>query len=109
MQPDFLSVYGKEGELRLKSLLCLLVKGYQRLLSPLKPPCCRFTPTCSAYMIEAIGRFGALKGIILGSYRILRCNPFCTGGYDPVPFCFTFSGKQLPRVALKLRTKNQQT
>ena len=93
----------------MKLLLILLVRGYQRFISPLKPPCCRFVPTCSGYMLQAIKRFGAVKGTLLGLYRILRCNPFCTGGYDPVPFCYSFSGKQPPRVTLKLRSEKEAT
>ncbi len=93
----------------MKLLLMLLVRGYQRFISPLKPPCCRFVPTCSGYMLQAIKRFGTVKGTLLGLYRILRCNPFCTGGYDPVPFCYSFSGKQLPRVTLKLRSEKEIT
>ena len=54
------------------------------------PSACRFTPTCSEYAMEAIGKFGAVKGTLLGTYRVLRCNPFCRGGYDPVPEKFTF-------------------
>ena len=62
-----------------------LVRFYQRHLSPKKAPCCRFTPTCSAYAIEALERHGAVIGLLLAVWRILRCNPLCKGGYDPVP------------------------
>ena len=66
-------------------LLCAPILFYQRYISPLTPPSCRFTPTCSAYAIEAIERFGAFKGTALAVWRILRCNPLHVGGYDPVP------------------------
>ena len=69
----------------MKRLLIAAVRFYQRAISPRKPACCRFTPTCSAYAIEAIERFGALRGGALALWRVLRCNPFCRGGYDPVP------------------------
>lgn len=59
-------------------------------LSKLKPPCCRFYPTCSAYGIEALKRFGTVKGGYLTIKRIVRCNPFSAGGYDPVPEEFFF-------------------
>jgi len=65
-----------------------LIRGvvfYRRGISPLKPPVCRFEPTCSAYMLEALERYGAGRGTWLGLRRILRCHPFCPGGYDPVP------------------------
>lgn len=65
--------------------LLILIYFYRKVISPLFPPCCRFTPTCSAYAVEAIVRFGAWKGFALTLWRILRCNPFCKGGYDPVP------------------------
>ena len=61
------------------------VKLYQRLISPLKPPCCRFSPTCSQYAIEAFSEWGVVCGLGLTLWRILRCNPFSRGGYDPVP------------------------
>ena len=68
-----------------KKLLVILIRGYRRLISPLFPPSCRFQPTCSQYAIEAIERFGTLKGSWLAVKRILRCHPFHPGGYDPVP------------------------
>ena len=66
-------------------LMIWLVGLYRKYISPLKPPCCRFTPTCSAYAIEAYKKRGFFIGTILTVWRILRCNPFCKGGYDPVP------------------------
>lgn len=62
-----------------------VVRGYQRYLSPRKPPICRFTPSCSEYMVQAIMRFGAWRGIWLGVKRLCRCAPWHPGGYDPVP------------------------
>jgi uncharacterized protein len=61
------------------------IRLYKRFLSPLLPPSCRFTPSCSRYTVEAIQKHGALRGTLLGTWRILRCNPFGKGGYDPVP------------------------
>lgn len=61
------------------------INVYRKHISPAKIPCCRFTPTCSAYAIEAVSVHGALKGGALAIMRILRCNPLCKGGYDPVP------------------------
>lgn len=65
--------------------LIALIRFYQRHISPRKISCCRFTPTCSAYAIEAITVHGCIKGTALSLWRILRCNPFCKGGPDPVP------------------------
>ena len=62
-----------------------LIGLYRKYISPLKPPCCRFTPTCSAYAIEAFRKRGFFVGMILTVGRIFRCNPFSKGGYDPVP------------------------
>lgn len=69
----------------MKRLLLWLIRFYQREISPHRTPCCRFTPTCSQYALEAVQKHGAVKGSLLAFWRILRCNPFCKGGYDPVP------------------------
>lgn len=61
------------------------IRFYQRGISPLTPPSCRFQPTCSAYALEAIQRYGPARGSWLATRRLLRCQPFCKGGYDPVP------------------------
>lgn len=69
----------------MKSILILLIRGYRTFISPLFLPSCRFNPTCSQYGLEAIEKFGAIKGGWLTIKRILRCHPFHPGGYDPVP------------------------
>lgn len=66
-------------------LLIAPVRGYKLWISPLLPAACRYTPTCSAYMIEAIEAHGALRGVWLGSRRICRCHPWGGHGWDPVP------------------------
>ena len=68
-----------------KKFLIILIKIYQVCISPLFPACCRYTPTCSQYAIDAIKKYGPIKGFYLAAKRILRCNPFNEGGYDPVP------------------------
>jgi putative membrane protein insertion efficiency factor len=67
-----------------KVVLIALIRGYQLVISPMLPPACRFTPTCSAYTLEAVRRYGALRGAYMGVRRLLRCHPFHPGGYDPV-------------------------
>ena len=69
----------------MKRILLAMLRFYKRSISPLLPNACRFTPTCSEYAMEAIQKHGALKGTGLAIWRVLRCNPFCKGGYDPVP------------------------
>ena len=66
-------------------LVSLMIRGYQLFISPVLPPSCRFTPSCSQYALEAVARYGALKGTWLGGRRLLRCHPWNPGGYDPVP------------------------
>ncbi|HWC78190.1 MAG TPA: membrane protein insertion efficiency factor YidD [Blastocatellia bacterium] len=68
----------------MKFLLIYLLKAYKLLISPLLPPACRFTPTCSEYAVEAIGEYGALRGSYMALRRLLKCHPFHPGGYDPV-------------------------
>ena len=65
------------------AVLIGLVRGYQRFISPLLGPSCRFTPTCSEYFIQAVRKYGVLRGMWRGTLRILRCHPFHPGGYDP--------------------------
>ena len=69
----------------MKKLMLACIRFYRRGISPLRPPCCIFIPTCSQYAIEAIEKYGAVKGGWLTLKRLLRCNPFHKGGYDPVP------------------------
>lgn len=68
----------------MKKFLICLIKFYRKYISPMKRPCCRFYPSCSQYAIEAIEKYGALKGGNMALRRILRCHPFNPGGYDPV-------------------------
>jgi putative membrane protein insertion efficiency factor len=68
----------------MKQIMILLIRGYQKFISPLLPRTCRFYPTCSAYFIQALEKYGFFKGSYLGIRRILRCHPFNPGGYDPL-------------------------
>ena len=69
----------------IKKAVIRLILFYQKYISPLKKPCCRFYPTCSNYALEAINKHGIVKGGWYSFRRIVRCNPLCKGGYDPVP------------------------
>lgn len=69
----------------MKKISISVIRFYQKKISPLFPPRCRFYPTCSQYAVEAIERFGVFKGGLLGLWRLLRCNPLFPGGFDPVP------------------------
>ena len=68
----------------MKTILIKLIRFYQKYISPLKSTRCPYIPTCSQYGLEAIEKYGAVKGCLLAGWRILRCNPFSRGGYDPV-------------------------
>ena len=69
----------------MKKACMAAIRFYQREISPLCPPRCRYIPTCSEYALEAVEKYGAVRGTFLATKRILRCNPFHKGGYDPVP------------------------
>ncbi|MDD4510287.1 MAG: membrane protein insertion efficiency factor YidD [Oscillospiraceae bacterium] len=69
----------------MKRILMALISFYRKQISPFRPPCCRFIPTCSAYALEAIERHGAVRGGVLALKRVLKCHPLHAGGYDPVP------------------------
>ena len=68
----------------MKTIAIMIIKGYRLFISPLKPPTCRFVPTCSEYALRAIEKHGVIRGSIMAVRRILRCHPFHPGGYDPV-------------------------
>lgn len=67
-----------------KEILIALIRLYQKVISPLLAPACRFHPTCSEYAAQAIDRYGMLRGLAKAAWRVLRCNPYCKGGFDPV-------------------------
>ena len=71
--------------IKIRNIFLLPVHFYRKFISPLLPPSCRFYPSCSVYAIEAVERFGIIKGSLLALWRILRCNPLCKGGFDYVP------------------------
>jgi hypothetical protein len=78
-------VHGGREHGALATVCLVLVRGYRWLISPWLRPRCRFLPSCSAYSLEALERYGAAKGLWLTVRRLLRCHPFHSGGYDPVP------------------------
>ena len=69
----------------LRAIALAPIRFYMRFISPLLPRRCKYEPTCSLYAVQAIRRFGILRGLVLAAWRLLRCNPFSHGGYDPVP------------------------
>jgi hypothetical protein len=73
-----------EYTVSLKRASISLIQAYRRFISPLFPPACRFTPSCSLYTLQAIEKYGLLKGGFMGARRLLRCHPFSKGGFDPV-------------------------
>jgi hypothetical protein len=76
-----------------KRVALALLGAYQRWISPSRGRRCRYEPTCSAYAVESVRRFGAARGLLLAGWRLLRCNPFSHGGFDPVPESFTLRVK----------------
>lgn len=94
----------------MKHVCILLIRFYQRFLSPLKRnPCCRYTPTCSAYALEAFQKRGFFVGFGLSVYRILRCNPFGAGGYDPVPESKRKKHKKIPKYDTDAKKTTDET
>jgi len=69
----------------MKTIFIFAIRGYQKFISPLLPPSCRFYPSCSEYACQAVAKFGAMKGSWLAAKRLLRCHPYHAGGFDPVP------------------------
>ncbi|MDZ7291020.1 MAG: membrane protein insertion efficiency factor YidD [candidate division KSB1 bacterium] len=69
----------------MRKILIFVIRIYQKLVSPFLPPSCRFYPSCSEYACQAVEKYGILKGAWLSTKRILRCHPWCPGGFDPVP------------------------
>ena len=69
---------------RVRRLFIGLIEIYRRFLSPMLPPTCRYEPSCSLYTVQAIEKYGVLKGLFMGILRVLRCHPFARGGFDPV-------------------------
>ena len=92
-------IVGPEPDRRstLARLLLAIVRAYRRWISPLRPPACRFTPSCSAYAVTAVERHGALRGGWLVTRRLLRCGPWHPGGHDPVPPVVEHRGPATPR------------
>ena len=81
----------------MKKILLLFVKFYRKFISPLKPPCCKYYPTCSTYALTALEKHGAFKGTVLAMWRLARCNPFSLGGVEHVPdrfFLYTLKNRE---------------
>jgi len=83
----------------MKSLALKILRGYKRLISPMMPAACRYVPTCSEYAVEAVERFGIVRGGAMTLWRVLRCNPFAKGGVDPVHPC----GSETRHAAVSIR------
>lgn len=90
----------------MKHLACLLIRFYRKFISPIKPTCCRFTPSCSAYALEAFTYRGFFVGFALSIRRIFRCNPYGDSGYDPVPRRVTW--KRLDLIRKKVGDASQK-
>ena len=92
----------------MKHICIFLIRLYRKLISPIKPSCCRFTPTCSAYALEAYSKRGFFIGSFLTLSRILRCNPFGRGGYDPVPYGYKWKRIDLFRMKMGSNTQGDK-
>ncbi len=79
----------------MKRIVLFLVAAYQRWISPMFPRRCRYEPTCSAYATQSVQRFGLLRGSLMAAWRLIRCNPFSNGGFDPVPDRFKLRVKPI--------------
>ncbi|MDD7556967.1 membrane protein insertion efficiency factor YidD [Ruminococcus sp.] len=80
----------------MKHAAMLLIRFYRKCISPLLPRCCKYYPSCSAYALGAFERFGFFRGMWLALWRLLRCNPWSKGGFDPVPQKFDILGRHTP-------------
>ena len=83
-EPDYWRIEMKKIGNFVKRIMILMIRFYQKFISPLFPPTCRFYPTCSTYFIQALEKYGVIKGTYLGIKRILKCHPWHEGGYDPL-------------------------
>lgn len=93
----------------MRRLFIYLIRFYQKFISPLTPPVCKYYPTCSCYALKSIERFGVVKGSALAAWRILRCNPWSLGGIDYVPEKFTFKVKKYDYSKLHSDEETTQT
>jgi uncharacterized protein len=80
----------------MRTLFIILIPAYQVVISPMLPRSCKYYPSCSQYGLEAVREFGAIRGMVLAGWRILRCNPFSLGGYDPVQSQKLFASRHVP-------------
>ena len=83
---------------RLREVAVAPIQGYRRVVSPLLPARCKFAPSCSTYAVQAVRRFGIVRGMLLAGWRLLRCNPWSHGGFDPIEDQSLFSGARRSRV-----------
>ena len=88
----------------LRAVFVLPIRAYQWLLSPLLGPRCKYYPSCSEYAAQAVQRYGILRGLVLAGWRLLRCNPWTPGGYDPVPDAPTSAQQRPPSGSRQART-----
>ena len=87
----------------MRHIAVLPIKAYQRVLSPLLPRRCKYYPSCSQYAVDAVVNFGLTRGCVLAAWRILRCNPWSNGGYDPVERQTLFAPRFAPRAPVRER------